>query len=89
MQKGWLFSIRSNQIKKHHYLTSEKPNCQPLTGETFDESTANNSDGARIDISARGFSITGKKAFNRNANRYSKQELRKCYYDMNEEETVQ
>ena len=35
----------------------------PITGETLHEATAKTSDEARLDIAARGFWISGKKAF--------------------------
>ena len=42
---------------------SVEPHLHPITGETLDEGTANTSDEARLDIAARGFSVSGKKAF--------------------------
>ena len=36
-----------------------EPQLQPLSGEKFFEKISNNSDQARVDISARGFWLTG------------------------------
>jgi len=63
----------------------------PLTGETFTEKTANLKDDARLDVAARGFWISGQKAFfdvrvfNPFAKRYRNQEIEKCYV-VNEKE---
>ena len=59
-----------------------KSQLQPLSGEKFSEKTLNNSDQARVDISARGFWLTGQVAFfdvrvfKLTAKRYGNQELR-------------
>ena len=58
---------------------------QPLSGETFFEKIANKSGQARVDVSARGFWLTGQikffdlKVFNLTAKRYVNQELGKSY----------
>ena len=98
-KKGGFISIRHNQLRNItasllktvcHDVRIE-PNLQPLTGETFNEITTNYSDGARLDISARAFWISGQKAFfdirvfNPNAKRYNSQELCKSY-EINEKE---
>ena len=68
-----------------------EPRLQPLSGEKFSERTSNNSDQARVDISARGFWLTGQvvffdvRVFNPTAKRYVNQELRKSY-KVNEKE---
>ena len=68
-----------------------EPQLQPLSGEKFSEKTSNISDQARVDISARGFWLTGEVAFfdvrvfNPTAKRYVNQELRKSY-EVNEKE---
>ena len=60
-----------------------EPQLQLLTDETFSEKTANKSDQARVDVSARGFWLTDQVAFfhlsifNPTAKRYVNQELRK------------
>ena len=62
-----------------------------LSGETFQSRTVNMKDEARLDISARGFWISGQKAlfdirvFNPIAKRYRDMSLNKCY-DINERE---
>ena len=40
-----------------------EPPLNPLSGEVLNETTANSSDEARVDIAARGFWISGQKAF--------------------------
>ena len=40
-----------------------EPPLNPLSGEVLDETTANSSDEARVDVAARGFWISGQKAF--------------------------
>ena len=82
------YSIRNttanllNEVRKD---VSVEPQLQPLRGEKFSEKTSNNSDQARVDISARGFWLTGPVAFfdvrvfNPTAKRYVNQELHKSY----------
>ena len=69
-----------------------EPRLQTLTGETFDETTANITDEARADSCGRGFWITGQMAFydvrvfnHPNTNIYVKQELSHAYI-LNEKE---
>ena len=68
-----------------------EPQLQLLTDEAFSEKTANKSDQARVDVSARGFWLTDQVAFfhlsifNPTAKRYVNQELRKSY-KLNEKE---
>ena len=77
-----------NEVRKD---VSVEPQLQPLRGEKFSEKTSNNSDQARVDISARGFWLTGQvvffdvRVFNPTAKRYVNQELRKSY-EVNEKE---
>ena len=40
-----------------------EPQLQPLSGETCSDMTANTSDQARVDISGRGFCLTGQVVF--------------------------
>ena len=40
-----------------------EPQLQPLSSETFSDMTANTSDQARVDISGRGFCLTGQVVF--------------------------
>ena len=68
-----------------------EPTLQQLTGESLHERTANITDDARLDIAARGFWISGQRAFfdtrvfNPMARRYESQELNKAY-EINERE---
>ena len=68
-----------------------EPTLQQLTGESLYERTANITDDARVDIAARGFWISGQRAFfdirvfNRMVRRYESQELNKAY-EINERE---
>ena len=68
-----------------------EPQLQPLTGENFNERTANITNEARLDICARGFWTAGQMAFfdvrvfNPNARRYAKLEIAKTY-EVNEKE---
>ena len=68
-----------------------EPTLQQLTGEALHEKTPNVTDEARVDIAARGFWISGQRAFfdirvlNPMAQRYGSQELSKAY-NINERE---
>ena len=98
-KKGDLFSIRDNKIRDvTANLLKEvckditvEPQLLPLTGEAFEARTANISDEARCDVSARGFWSAGQLAFldirvfNPTAKRYSNQSLTRCY-EANEKE---
>ena len=96
--KGGFIAMRHNEVRD---LTAElldvvcndvniEPSLTPLTGECFTYRTAN-IDGARTDVSARGFWTRGQKAFadirifNPIANRYSNQNL-KAAHRQNERE---
>ena len=91
-KKGGFISLRHNEIRNitakllnevHHDVKIE-PTLQPLTGENL-PLQSNTSEEARLDISARGFWITGQMAFcdvrvfNPLAKRYSNLKLAKCY----------
>ena len=98
-KKGGFISLRHNQIRDltanllkticHDVLI--EPTLQQLTGESLHERTANITDDARLDIAARGFWISGQRAFfdirvfNPMARRYESQELNKAY-EINERE---
>ena len=62
-----------------------EPHSQQLSCERFSKKTVNKSDQARVNISVRGFSLTGQVAFfevrvfNPTAKQYFNQELRKSY----------
>ena len=68
-----------------------EPTLQQLTGESLHEKTANVTEEARVDIAARGFWISGQRAFfdirvlNPMAQRHGSQELTKAY-NINERE---
>ena len=98
-KKGGFVTLRHNQIRN---ITAKllkevchdvriEPHLQKLTGESLVEKMANETDEARLDVSARGFWIAGQMAFfdvrvfNPNAKRYANQELSKAY-DINEKE---
>ena len=97
-KKGGFVTLRHNILRNTTAtLLSEvckdvtvEPVLAKLTGEKLSTSS-NTSDGARLDISARGFWISGQKAFfdvrvfNPKAGRYEKQSLAKCY-EINERE---
>ena len=98
-KKGGFISIRHNQIRNiTASLLKEvcrdvrvEPTLQPLSGEYLEERMANESNEARVDVSARGFWISGQMAFfdvrvfNPSAKRYENQETAKTY-DTNEKE---
>ena len=90
--KGGFVTLRQNRIRNTTAnlltkvckdRTTAEPQLQPLSGEKFSEKTSNISDQARVDISARGFWLTGEVAFfdvrvfNPTTKRYVNQELRK------------
>ena len=68
---GGFVTLRHNHIRNTtaNLLTEVwknvcvEPQLQPLSGETFSEKTANISDQAWVDISARGFWLTGQVEF--------------------------
>ena len=70
-KKGGFISIRHNNIRNiTASLLKEvckdiriEPSLQPLTGEGFNEKTANISDEVRCDVSVRGFWCAGQVAF--------------------------
>ena len=98
-KKGGFVTIRHNEIRDVtarmlKEVTNDvrvEPPLQKLTGEKFESNSANQSDDARLDISARGFWISGQKAFfdvrvfNPLAKRYRNTNLQKCY-EQNEKE---
>ena len=92
-KKGGFISLRRNQIRDltanllkiicHDVLI--KLTLQQLTGKSLHERTANITDEARVDIAAKGFWISGQRAFfdirvfKSMAQRYGSQELTKAY----------
>ena len=92
-KRGGFVTIRHNNVRD---LTAEllseickdvqiEPQLTPLTGEVFQHKSANKSDEARLDVSARGFWERGRKAFvdirvfNPLARSYSNQELKAAH----------
>ena len=92
-KKGGFITIRHNDL---HDLTANlltdiwrdvdiEPQLLPVTGETFENGTANTSNEARVDIKSRGFWVIGQEAFfdvrvfDPNANRYLNKALPQCY----------
>ena len=70
-KKGGFVSLRHNILRNMtaKMLTETckdvrlEPPLNPLSGEVLNETTANSSDEARVDVAARGFWISGQKAF--------------------------
>jgi len=70
-KKGGFVTIRHNQIqnitasllKEVCKDVNTEPSLLQLSGESFNERTANKTDGARLDIGARDFWTSGQKAF--------------------------
>ena len=98
-KKGGFVTIRHNNIRN---LTAQllthvcndvriEPPLQALTGEAYGNRTANTSDEARLDISARGFwtkyqmAFFDVRVFDPNAKRYEKKSLTQSYL-LNEKE---
>ena len=98
-KKGGFVTLRHNTVRDiTARLLSEvckdvrvEPGLIPLSGEFLIERTANRSEEARLDIAARGFWVSGQKAFfdirvfNPTAGRYKNTKLNKAF-EMNEKE---
>ena len=98
-KKGGFVSMRHNQIRNFTskalrevcHDVSIEPSLQILSGNESLLKTSNKDDEARLDVAARGFWITGQKAFfdirifNPLAKRYGNLDPQKCY-DINEKE---
>ncbi|KAG1651052.1 NFU1 iron-sulfur cluster scaffold, mitochondrial [Nymphon striatum] len=86
-----LRNITANLLKQVCVDVKVEPLLQSLSGETFSNKTANTSDEARSDVGARGFWITGQRAFfdvrvfDSSAQLYSNLDLKKCH-KLNEDE---
>ena len=92
-KKGGFITIRHNDLRDltANLLTDIwrdvdiEPQLLPVTGETFENGTANTSNEARVDIKSRGFWVIGQEAFfdvrvfDPNANRYLNKALPQCY----------
>ena len=102
-KKGGFVTLRHNGLRDvtASYLTEVckdvkvEPILTTLTGEQFEERTANSAQDARLDISARGFCISGQRAFldirvfELNAQRYRNSNLQKCYSKNEDEKNKQ
>ena len=92
-KKGGFITLRYNHIRNE---TAELPSqatkdikiepvLKSLTGETFEQRTANTSEDARLDISARGFWTKSQipfidiRVFDPHAKRYGALSLQRCY----------
>ena len=80
-----LRNITANLLKEVCHDVRIEPTLQRLTGEEFEQRTANTSDDARLDVAARGFWTAGQiaffdlRVFYSNATRYANQSLQQCY----------
>ena len=98
-KKGGFISLRHNDVRNvTAQLLSEvchdvkvEPMLIKLDGEGLQERTANTSDEARLDVSARSFWIPGQRVFcdvrvfDLNAQRYRNSDIKRCF-QRNEEE---
>ena len=72
-----------------------EPQLLHVTGETFENRTANTSNEAKVDIKSRGFWVRGQQAFfdvgvsDPNANQYLNKALPQCYIQNEKEEERQ
>ena len=60
---SYIRNTTANLLTEVYKDVRVEPQLQPLSGERFSEKTANKSDQTRIDISARGFCLTGQVSF--------------------------
>ena len=80
-----LRSITSSLLKEVCHDIRIEPTLQKLTGEQFEQRTANTSDEARLDVAARGFWTASQITFfdiivfYSNATRYANQSRQQCY----------
>ena len=84
-------NITASLLKEACHDVRIEPTLQKLTGEKFEQRTANTSDEARLDVAARVFWTAGQiaffdiRVFYSNATRYVNHSLRQ-YYASNENE---
>ena len=92
-KKGGFITIRHNDLcdLTANLLTDVwrdvdiEPQLLPVTGEAFENRTANTSNEARVDIRSRGFWVIGQetffdvRVFDPNANWYLNKALPQCY----------
>ena len=89
---GGFPSIRHNEIRDANLLTEVcndvlvEPDLQPLTGEVLTNKTSNASEGARLDVSVKGFwggrqerTFLDVRVFNPHAPSNKKLNIKKCY----------
>ena len=102
-KKGGFITIRHNDLRDltANLLTDIwrdvdiEPQLLPVTGETFENGTANTSNEARVDIKSRGFWVRGQqtffdvRVFDPNANRYLNKALPQCYIQYEKEKKRQ
>ena len=102
-KKGGFSTIRRNDLRDltTNLLTEVckdidiEPQLLPVTGETFDNRTANTSNEVRVDIKSRGFWVRGQqtffdvRVFDPNANRYLNKALPQCYIQYEKEKKRQ
>ena len=102
-KKGGFSTIRHNDLRDliTNLLTvvckdvDIEPQLLPVTGETFDNRTANTSNEVRVDIKSRGFWVRGQqtffdvRVFDPNANRYLNKALPQCYIQYEKEKKRQ
>ena len=102
-KKGGFSTIRHNDLRDliTNLLTEVckdvdiEPQLLPVTGETFDNRTANTSNEVRVDIKSRGFWVRGQqtffdvRVFDPNANRYLNKALPQCYIQYEKEKKRQ
>ena len=101
--RGGFVTIRHNEMRDltAKLLTevcndvSVEPQLAPITGELFNNKTANKADEARLDVSARGFWVRGCKAFmdirvfNPMAKTYSNQSIKAAHLNNEREKKRQ
>ena len=102
-KKGGFITLKHNHIRNAtaellSQVTKDvkiEPVLQSLTGETFEQRTANTSDNAPLDISARGFwtkyqmAFFDVRIFDPNATGYNAQSLKRCYINNDKEKKRQ
>ena len=103
-KKGGFITIRHNDLGDvtANLLTVackdiniEPPQLLPVTGETFNNQTANTSNEARVDVQSSGFCVKGQqglsdvRVFDQNTNRYLNKAILQCYIQNEKEKKRQ
>ena len=87
-EKGGFVTLRHKKLRDISYALLEEvyhdvviePILHAVTDNNLVLSTADTNDGARLDVSARSFWITGQKAFfDPKASRYQSKSLKQCF----------